>query len=82
MTESAGRESTKKLIGIPSLMKSYKRFDRYEGVQTKVFDRNISFFYEQCERAGVNQENKQRACSIMLCGIALQHYSMHFSDEG
>lgn len=56
-------------------MKSYQKDeDRYSGLPTENFDRKIALFHEHFTQAGVNEEDKPRAYSIILSGLALQYY--------
>lgn len=73
--ENSSGAVTKNVFGISNLMKSYKKDeDCYSGLPTENFGRKIALFHERCDQAGVNEEDKPRAYSIILRGLALQHY--------
>lgn len=60
---------------IANLSKSYySDKDRYNGLPTDNFDRKLCQFEERCDQAGVSNDEKHRAFSIMLTARARDYY--------
>lgn len=63
---------------IPNLSKAYfSDKDRYSGFPTDNFDRKLCLFNERCDQAGIPDDEKHRAFSIMLTGRARDFYFDH-----
>lgn len=60
---------------LSNLFKAYSSDDdRYSGLTQDNFDRKFVLFEERCDQADLNEDDRQRAFSIMLCKEARQYY--------